>query len=221
MMKSSIKRVANRYLKVAEYSAERGYTTVTHRITWRPSESGSDVPVKYKKIWESIKGFGEAIQKSNPRRSKRGAVIQFSGSNPNVKSWWWEDENEDKANVIHIELPLFSKVFIAGEEIRTWDPTNNEKQAVLKYVKTKLKGARIKRFQIYHNKISIQASFGAWAKPKQNRTEVFVPSGSGNDLEEQVVYALEEQLGFYPQGFTIHRVDDFEDDEDIVSVSWW
>ena len=208
--------------KRASYSKDRGYSGFQHTLAWGSRGNASEVPTKFRAVWDAIDSLGNAISKANPKRSRRNAVITWGTMRPSVTANWWQSENEDKGNSIRIELPLFVEVFIGGEKIRTWTPSTEEKQAILKFVKKHLKGSvKIKHFLVYHNKISMTAAFPAWStKAKANWTEVSVPSGEGYD-REMVLHALERRLGFYPEGFTVESVTPFEDDEDLVSVRWW
>ena len=223
--------IADRYMEKMEKTADRqlvdedgyevwyDYSGRHTYLKWRPSTSGSGVPKKYKPAWKSLKRLGDYLL------SSKSFGLVFDTSIPSAQIDFHDNDTDDwKLEVRNVvvtkdgenwgrwrikkELPRGWY----GKEIKAWNKENE------KLVKRALRGLSVTSFSFYDDTLTIRISRPNLRSPS-SRTEVYVPSGTGND-REMVLHALEDQLGSYPTEFDVLRVTPFEDDEDIVEVQY-
>lgn len=201
------------------YEVWRDFSGRHTYLKWDNSKhsSGSGVPAKYQSVWKIMERLGKYLS----RKKKNGLVFNMPFSSITID--FYESDNKDW----NMKIRGFATM-VNGEKHTKWGMNKNfsnqeigeirkkNKQAI----KRALKGLRISRFFIYDDDINLEIKRPRLSAPPQYKTtEVFVSSGDGRD-REQVLYALERQLGFYPSDFEILSSASFEDDEDIVKVKY-
>lgn len=229
-MKSSIKKIADRYMeKTADrqlvdedgYAVWYDYSGRHTYLKWSKRLSGSGVPKKYKPAWKSLKRLGDYISDNNKsfglvfdKYGSQSAQIDFHDNdtadwNLVVRNVVVRKDGEDWGRWrIKKELPRGWY----GKEIKAWNKENE------KLVKRALRGLSVTSFSFYDDTLTVRISRPN-LRSQASRTEVYVPSGTGDD-REMVLSALEDQLGSYPSDFEVLRITPFEDDEDIVEVQY-
>lgn len=229
-MKPSIRKVTDLYIKKTAdnqlvdedgYEVWSDYSGRHTYLKWSKRLSGSGVPKKYKPAWKSLKRLGDYISDNNKsfglvfdKHGSQSAQIDFHDNDTAdwklvIRNVVVRKDGEDWGRWrIKKELPRGWY----GKDIAEWNKKNE------KLVKRALRGLTVNNFSYYDDTLTLRISRPNLRSPS-SRTEVYVPSGTGND-REMVLHALEDQLGSYPTEFDVLRITPFEDDEDIVEVQY-
>lgn len=201
------------------YEVWRDYSGRHTYLKWSKKSSGSGVPQKFKPAWKSLKRLGDYLL------SSKSFGLVFDTSTPSAQIDFHDNDTDDWKLVVRnvvitkdgekwgrwrIKKELPKGWY--GKDIKAWNKENE------KLVKRALRGLSVTSFSFYDDTLTLRISRPN-LRSQASRTEVSVPSGTGDD-REMVLSALENQLGSYPSDFEVLRITPFEDDEDIVEVQY-